>query len=81
MSVKKIEDIVQDIIGKLPEGLQQLPDGMRDKLKDHLQSSLRRADLVTREEFEVQKAVLLRTREKIEALEQKLENLENADSK
>lgn len=37
---------------------------------------IRKLDLVTREEFEVQEAVLARTREKLEALEKKLEELE-----
>ena len=41
-----------------------------------LQSGLARLDLVTREEFEVQRAVLLRTREKLDALERALTVLE-----
>jgi hypothetical protein len=41
-----------------------------------LQSSLSRLDLVTREEFDVQQAVLARTREKLEALELRLKSLE-----
>jgi BMFP domain-containing protein YqiC len=39
---------------------------------------LRELDLVTREEFDVQRCVLLRTREKIEELEQQVANLERA---
>ena len=41
-----------------------------------LQGGLAKLDLVTREEFEVQRAVLLRTREKLEALEQAVQWLE-----
>ena len=41
-----------------------------------LRSGLARLDLVTREEFEVQRAVLLRTREKLEALEGTVAELE-----
>jgi BMFP domain-containing protein YqiC len=41
-----------------------------------LKASLSRLDLVTREEFEVQEAVLARTREKLEALEARLKELE-----
>ena len=53
---------------------------MREDLEKNfravLRSSLSKLDLVTREEFEVQEAVLARTREKLEALEAKLEKLE-----
>jgi BMFP domain-containing protein YqiC len=41
-----------------------------------LQGVLNKMDLVTREEFEVQKAVLAKTRLKLEALEQQLQALE-----
>jgi BMFP domain-containing protein YqiC len=41
-----------------------------------LRGSLAKLDLVTREEFEVQEAVLARTREKLEALEARLRELE-----
>jgi BMFP domain-containing protein YqiC len=38
--------------------------------------SLSKLELVTREEFDVQRAVLLRTREKMDALERTVEQLE-----
>ncbi len=41
-----------------------------------LRSGISKLDLVTREEFEVQEAVLARTREKLERLEAKLEEIE-----
>jgi BMFP domain-containing protein YqiC len=40
------------------------------EIKSMLQATLARLDLVTREEFDAQTAVLLRTRLKLEALEQ-----------
>ncbi len=42
-----------------------------------LQSQLTRLDLVSREEFDVQTQVLLRTWEKLALLEQRLNDLEN----
>ena len=45
-------------------------------VKALLQASLQRLDLVPREEFELQTQVLLRTREKLEALESRVEQLE-----
>lgn len=43
-----------------------------------LESGLRKLNLVTREEFDAQQAVLLRTREKLELLEKKIAELETA---
>jgi hypothetical protein len=45
-------------------------------IKALLQSGLQRLDLVPREEFELQAQVLLRTREKLEALEARVAQLE-----
>lgn len=45
-------------------------------LKAVLAAFFERMDLVTREEFDIQRAVLLRTREKLEGLERKLAELE-----
>ena len=44
-------------------------DELQQNFKAVLQAGLAKLDLVTREEFDVQRAVLLRTREKLEALE------------
>ena len=57
-----------------------LPLDLADDVKKNVQSVMRNAfermDLVTREEFEVQEKVLMRTREKLEELSQQLEALE-----
>jgi len=45
-------------------------------VKALLQANLQRLDLVPREEFERQAQVLLRTREKLEALESRVNELE-----
>ncbi|MBD3720477.1 accessory factor UbiK family protein [Klebsiella pneumoniae] len=50
---------------------------LRRKSAEALQSQLTRLDLVSREEFDVQTQVLLRTREKLALLEQRLNDLEN----
>lgn len=49
---------------------------LEDNFRSVLQTGLGKLDLVTREEFEVQEAVLKRTREKLEALEKRLEDFE-----
>ena len=51
------------------------------QLKAVIESGLKKLNLVTREEFDAQQAVLLRTRTKLEALEQKIDELEKMISK
>ena len=58
------------------EGSQELRAELQQNFKAVLQSGLGKLDLVTREEFEVQRAVLLRTREKLEALQRTVAELE-----
>ncbi len=71
-----------DPIGRLAEQLRSLlpsdvmPPQMQDELRLALQTVLARSELVTRDEFEAQVAVLRRTREKLDALEEQLEKLE-----
>ena len=64
-----IEDIIAQIMNGLPEGLRNLPEDLRANLKLSLQGALAKLDLVTREEFDTQVAVLKRTRQKLDELE------------
>ena len=71
------QKLLDEIGGKIKDVLAQSPAGDIEKnLRAVLQSAFARLDLVTREEFDVQQAVLLRTREKLEALEKKVAELE-----
>jgi hypothetical protein len=56
--------------------LTQAHQDLRTNFSDVLAQGLRRLDLVTREEFEVQSQVLARTRAKVEALEKRIADLE-----
>jgi BMFP domain-containing protein YqiC len=60
----------------VPPGLKDARADLEQNFKATLQAGLGKLDLVTREEFEVQRAVLLRTREKLDALERALTVLE-----
>ena len=69
------------LVEQISEALRQvLPDNtgaeVRNNIRAAIQGALDRAGVVTREELEVQEAVLARTREKLEALEQRLLALE-----
>ncbi|WP_439509245.1 accessory factor UbiK family protein [Marinimicrobium koreense] len=64
----------QEIDRKLPGLQDMLP---KQEIKAAVQSALGKMDLVTREEFDAQTAVLQRTRERLEQLEQQLAELES----
>ena len=74
METKSIIDLVEKIESLIPSGTSKMTDEFRDALKKTVENHLHQLELVTREEFDVQKQVLLKTREKIEALEKKLNN-------
>lgn len=68
----KIDALSRRLSDALPEGGQQMASEIRNHFRQILNQGLEGLDLVSREEFEVQKAVLLRSREKLEMLEKKL---------
>lgn len=76
MSDESFENLVRKLVDAVPEGLRSVSEDLENNFRSVLRASLSKLDLVTRDEFEVQEAVLLRTREKLEALEQKLEQIE-----
>jgi BMFP domain-containing protein YqiC len=75
-----IDELARRLVDALPGGLRALQADAEQNFRAALQAGLTRLDLVTREEFDVQAAVLKRTREKLEALEARLAALERAPS-
>ena len=75
LNPKKIEHIIQQIQDNLPKGIKDLGQDAEAKVKQVLQAQLSKLDIVTREEFDVQTQVLMRTREKLTALEKRVEEL------
>ena len=71
-----IDDLARRLSERVPPGLRESGEELQASFRAVLRSGLARLDLVTREEFEVQRAVLLRTREKLEALEGTVAELE-----
>jgi ubiquinone biosynthesis accessory factor UbiK len=71
-----IDDLARRLAAAVPPGIAALRRDLEDNFKAVLQSGLTRLDLVSRQEFDVQAAVLRRTREKLEALEARLAALE-----
>jgi len=77
LDAKKIEELAGKFSQSIPPGAKAFQQDIEKNFKQMLQSLVSKMDLVTREEFDVQKKVLARTREKIEALEKALSELEN----
>ena len=71
MTEKKssFDNLIQSLLDGLPSDLSGSSEAIRDKIKTILSQQLAQLDLVTREEFDTQVAVLQKTRAKLEALE------------
>jgi len=76
-STPAIDDLARRLADLVPSGAREAREDLAANFRDALRAGLRKLDLVTREEFDVQRCVLLRTREKVEALEARLGELED----
>ena len=77
---KLLDDLSKRLADGMPRGFQTLQDDMQRNLRSGVEAALGKLNLVTREEFEVQQAVLARTRDKLKALEARVEALEKTAS-
>ena len=73
---KKLEEIARQIADSVPPGVKNMAEEAEGKIKQVLQAQLSKLDLVTREEFDIQTQVLIRTREKLEAMKSRIAALE-----
>ncbi len=74
-----IDDLARRLAGSVPESVLALRRDLEQNFKGVLSGGLAKLDLVTREEFDVQAAVLKRTRAKLAALEKRLATLEGQE--
>jgi hypothetical protein len=77
MANESIDRLAKTLADTVPQGLRSVRDDLENNFQSVLKSGLGKLDLVTREEFEVQEAVLARTRQKLEALESRLAKMES----
>lgn len=76
IDLNTIDDLARRLSSLVPPGLREGREEMQQNFKSVLQTGLSKLDLVTREEFEVQRAVLVRTREKLDELQRTVAELE-----
>jgi len=76
-----LNDLARRLAESLPASLQQAKTDLEQNFRAVLESGLRRMDLVSREEFEAQSALLKRTRERLEELAERADRLEQGQTK
>jgi BMFP domain-containing protein YqiC len=78
---KLLDDIARRLNAAMPETAKAVQGDLEKNLRAAAQSAFAKLDLVTREEFDVQRKVLARTRERLEQLETQVAALEARLSK
>ncbi|RUO81108.1 hypothetical protein CWI84_03075 [Idiomarina tyrosinivorans] len=78
MDSKKFEELAKQISDAIPAQMKEAAGNVEGKVKQVLQQQFSKLDLVTREEMDVQQQMVLKLRERVTALEAKLDALERA---
>ncbi len=76
MDPKTLDDLARRLAEAVPSAVRGFQEDLQKNLRAGLQAAFARLDLVPRQEFDVQSEVLARTREKLEALEARVAELE-----
>lgn len=75
---KIFDDLSRRVAEGMPKGLGTLQQDFERNVRAALEAGLRQLNLVSRDEFDIQRAMLERTREKLTALEARVTELEAA---
>ena len=70
--LKTLDELTRKLADSLPQSFKTAGEDVEKRFRQVLEAQFARLNLVTREEFEIQQRVLERTREKLEQLEQRL---------
>lgn len=71
-----LDDLAKRLADSVPESLRAFGRDLEGNFKAVLQAQLAKLDLVTRQDFDVQAAILERTQAKLTAIEARLKELE-----
>lgn len=74
----QLDDLARQLAGAVPKNLRAIGEDLEKNFRSLLVAGFERMDLVTREDFDLQTAVLERTREKLEQLEARISQLEGS---
>jgi ubiquinone biosynthesis accessory factor UbiK len=73
---KTLDDLAAKLNDAVPESLRTAQHDLEKTVRAGLQGAMQRLDIVSRDEFEVQSLLLARTREKLDAMEERVRALE-----
>jgi BMFP domain-containing protein YqiC len=76
MNSSGLDDLARRLADSVPESVRAFGRDLEGNFKAVLQSQLSKLDLVTRQDFDVQSAILQRTQGKLAALEARLKDIE-----
>ena len=79
LNLKNLEKIASKIGSALPNESSHLKEEVKNTARPIISAILKKMDFVTQEEFDIQKAVLEKTRRKLEELERKIASIENEE--
>jgi len=77
MNSNGLDDLAKRLADSVPESLRTFGRDLESNFKAVLQAQLAKLDLVTRQDFDVQAAILERTQAKLTAIETRLKDLES----
>lgn len=77
MQIPDIDKLIQSVVENLPGKVGPFNDDLQDYMRQSLSSTLKKMDIITRHEFDVQAAVLQKTRSKVDELEKIVKQLES----
>ena len=77
MQIPDIDKLIQSVVENLPKKIGPFNDELQDYLQQGFSSALKKMDIVTRHEFDIQTAVLQKTRSKVDELEKIIKQLES----
>ena len=78
IDTRQLEELAQRLAAVMPPALGPIRHELEENLRAVLKSQLPRLDLVSRDEFEAAQTVLKHTRERVEALEAELREMERS---
>jgi len=81
IDTQNINDLADKLSSVMPDSLKALKSDVKSNIKAILETSLQQMNLVSREEFDVQTALLARTLDKLKQLEQQVAELEKNNLK
>ena len=81
LKTENLDELVRQFQALLPDDVRQTKEDIEKNIKAMVRASLQRMDLVTREEFDIQRELLAKTRCLLDELDERLRQLENQTNK